>query len=69
MSDPYARMVVLTDDEFGAVAAAMDENGQIIATASSGIDRGVYTVMDEAQVWEATGQLLPAPLWDACADD
>lgn len=62
------RMRIVTSDEFGSIAAAVDEDGQIVATCSDGIRDGVYAAVDEAQVWALTGELLPAPLWDRCKD-
>ena len=59
------RLVVVSDGMFGAVAAAVDEGGQIIATSSAGIENGVYQAIDEAETFRLTGELLPAPLWDA----
>jgi hypothetical protein len=57
-------MHVVVDGDLGAVAAAIDDDGQIVATASSHIEHGVYVAVDEATVSEATGGLLPAELWE-----
>jgi len=58
------RIVTHHDPALGTIAAAYDEDGQIIATAADSMRDGVYTAVDEAAYFEATGQLLPAELWD-----
>ena len=64
------RIETYVDPDFGAIAVARDESGAIIASASSGIDNGVYTAVDEASFYEATGELLPMQAWEqALLDD
>jgi hypothetical protein len=62
------RLRVYFDEDFGAVAAAIDDNGEIVATAASHVENGVYVAVDETQVYEATGELLPLPLWDKAVE-
>lgn len=57
-------LVVVSDDEFGSVAAAIDSEGRIIATAADSIRDGTYIAVDEANLYMATGQLLPAAMWE-----
>lgn len=57
-------MRVVTSDEFGTIAAAVDDDGQIVATAADSIRDGVYVAVDEAGLYEATGQLIPSHIWD-----
>lgn len=59
------------DPEFGAIAAAEDDDGNILATSASRVKNGVYIALDEAAVFEATGDLPPLPpgMWDACSDN
>lgn len=66
-----AYLTAVFDEEFGAVGAAIDDDGQVVATAASHVEDGVYVAVDESSVFAATGQLLPLPpaLWDACNRD
>jgi hypothetical protein len=57
-------MRIVTSDEFGTIAAAVDDSGEIVATCADSIRDGVYMAVDEAEVWRLTGQLLPSDLWD-----
>ena len=58
------------DADFGAIAVARDQSGAVIASASSGIENGRYTAVDEASYYAATGQLLPMQAWEeALLDD
>lgn len=57
-------MRVLMDDEFGTIAAAVDDDGLIVATAADSIRDGVYMAVDEGNLYAATGQLLPSAVWD-----
>lgn len=58
------RIETYVDPDFGAIAVARGENGEVIASASSGIENGVYIAVDEASLYEATGQLLPMQAWE-----
>jgi hypothetical protein len=64
-------MVILTDPEWGTVAAAIDADGIIVATAADSFRDGAHVVIDEVGVYEATGELMPIPprLWGACTND
>lgn len=62
------RIVTHHDEDFGVVAAAVNEDGEIVATASASHADGVYMAVDEAAFYEATGELLPADLWDEARD-
>lgn len=57
------------DPDLGAIAVARDECGAIVASASSGIENGVYVAVDEASFYEATGQLLPMQAWESAILD
>lgn len=65
------RFEFVWDDALGTVAAAYDEDGNLVATAADHrLDDGTYIAIDEAQYWEATGELLPwipAEKWDEAA--
>lgn len=63
------RIESYVDPDFGAISVARDESGTIIATASSGIQNGVYMAVDEGAYFHATGQLLPMQAWEAAVLD
>lgn len=66
--DGMARMRIFHDDQFGTVAAAIGFDGEILATGSAGHSDGIYMVKDEAALYQLTGELIPAPVWDACVE-
>lgn len=59
-----SRIITHFDSELGVIAAAIDSEGEIVATAAAQHKDGVYTASDEAGFFEATGQLLPVDLWE-----
>ena len=63
------RTRVFVDPDFGAIAAAIDDDGLIVATASSHIERGVYIAVDEAAYFAASGELLPASKWEQAIEE
>lgn len=60
-----ARIETYVDPDFGAIAVALDEQGSVVASASSGIDNGVYVAIDEASFYAETGHLLPMQAWES----
>lgn len=62
------RIVTHHDPDLGTIAAAYDEDGEIVATAADSMKDGVYVASDESSYYEATGQLLPVELWDQATE-
>lgn len=56
------RLETFHDPDFGTIAAAYNEDGEIVATATDTLNNGVRIIMDEAAIFEFTGRLLPPTL-------
>ena len=59
---------VVYDPDLGAVAAAYDDDGTLVATAADYRDSGTYVAIDEAGFFAATGQLLPDEMWSSALE-
>lgn len=63
------RIETYFDEDMGCIAAALDDDGQIVATASDSVRDGVYTAVDEGSFYAVTGELLPPHVWDRARRD
>lgn len=64
-----AHLVTVIDEQLGVIAAAVDDEGNIVATSAAMTTSEGVVILDESSTYEATGELLPPNLWDACEDD
>jgi hypothetical protein len=63
-------MRIVQDWDGAVIAAAVTDSGEIVATAvACEMAPGATAYYDEVNVWEATGELIPARMWDACNAD
>jgi hypothetical protein len=53
--------ISIVEGDDGCVAAVLDEDGEIVATAADSWSDGAYMIIDEVAFWDASGQLLPPP--------
>lgn len=52
------------DPEYGTIAVARDDAGDIIATGADVARNGVRVIVDESAIYEATGELIAPSAWD-----